>query len=169
MNITELVKQIAESGPLSDAPKGASGVYVIVNRITCRAYIGQTRNFANRAGAHFTALRAGRHSNKGLQAAWNECGEAAFLFCPVACVDIDRLLEEERRLIGELENAYNNDELVCSPNDRGQGRKPKSATGEVMKPRLIRFTDSGWEDAKLIGMDRLRELVRKAAAKLRKE
>lgn len=54
------------------------------------------------------------------------------------------------------------------PNDRGQGRKPKSATGEVMKPRLIRFTDSGWDDAKLIGMDRLRDLVRRAAAKLRK-
>lgn len=37
-----------------------------------------------------------------------------------------------------------------------------------MKPRLIRFTDSGWDDAKLIGMDRLRDLVRRAAAKLRK-
>ncbi len=54
------------------------------------------------------------------------------------------------------------------PNDRGQGRKPKSATGEVMKPRLIRFTDSGWDDAKYIGMDRVRDLVRKDATKKRK-
>ena len=54
------------------------------------------------------------------------------------------------------------------PNDRGQGRKPKSPTGELMKPRMMRWTDSGWEDAKLLGMDKVRELVRKAAAKLRK-
>lgn len=53
------------------------------------------------------------------------------------------------------------------PNDRGQGRKPKSPTGEVMKPRLIRFTDSGWEDAKLVGVDSIREWVRKQAKKMR--
>ena len=55
------------------------------------------------------------------------------------------------------------------PNDRGQGRKPKSATGEVMKTRAMRWTDSDWADALLIGMDRVRELVRKEAAKMRKK
>lgn len=54
------------------------------------------------------------------------------------------------------------------PNDRGQGRKPKSATGEVMKPRAMRWTDSDWADVLLIGMDKVRELVRKEAAKVRK-
>ncbi len=54
------------------------------------------------------------------------------------------------------------------PNDRGQGRKPKSATGEAMKPRAMRWTDSDWADALLIGMDKVRELVRKEAAKVRK-
>jgi len=55
------------------------------------------------------------------------------------------------------------------PSDRGQGRKPKSPTGEVMKPRPTRWTDSGWSDVKAIGMDRMRELVRKEASKLRKK
>ncbi len=55
------------------------------------------------------------------------------------------------------------------PNDRGQGRKPKSATGEVMKTRAMRWTDSGWEDVMLVTMDRVRELVRKEAAKIRKQ
>jgi hypothetical protein len=59
------------------------------------------------------------------------------------------------------------DESKRPPNDRGQGRKPKSATGEAMKTRPMRWTDSGWEDAKYIGMDLVRDLVRKAAAKLR--
>ena len=54
------------------------------------------------------------------------------------------------------------------PNDRGQGRKPKSLTGEVMKNHPVRWTDSEWADAKYIGLDRVRELVRKDAAKKRR-
>ena len=52
---------------------------------------------------------------------------------------------------------------------RGQGRKPKSKTGELMKTRAMRWTDDGWADVLLIGMDRVRELVAKEAAKLRKQ
>ena len=51
---------------------------------------------------------------------------------------------------------------------RGQGRKPKSASGELMKSRAMRWTDDGWADVLLIGMDRVRELVAKDAAKVRK-
>lgn len=52
---------------------------------------------------------------------------------------------------------------------RGQGRKPKSASGELMKTRAMRWTDAGWADVLLIGMDRVRDLVAKEAAKLRKK
>jgi hypothetical protein len=51
---------------------------------------------------------------------------------------------------------------------RGQGRKPKSASGELMKSRAMRWTDAGWADVLLIGMDRVRELVAKEATKVRK-
>lgn len=54
------------------------------------------------------------------------------------------------------------------PSDRDQGRKTKSPTGEVMKTRAMRWTDAGWADVLLIGMDRVRELVRKEADKVRK-
>ena len=50
----------------------------------------------------------------------------------------------------------------------GAGRKPKSKTGELMKTRAMRWTDAGWADVLLIGMDRVRELVAKEAAKVRK-
>lgn len=51
----------------------------------------------------------------------------------------------------------------------GAGRKPKSKTGELMKTRAMRWTDEGWADVLLIGMDRVRELVAKEAAKVRKQ
>ena len=51
----------------------------------------------------------------------------------------------------------------------GAGRKPKSKTGELMKTRAMRWTDEGWADVLLTGMDRVRELVAKEAAKLRKQ
>jgi len=52
---------------------------------------------------------------------------------------------------------------------RGQGRKPKDSSGEVMAVRKIRMTDAQWADALLIGPDRVRELVTRDAAKLRKQ
>lgn len=52
---------------------------------------------------------------------------------------------------------------------RGQGRKPKSPSGELMKSRAMRWTDAGWADVLLIGMDRVRELVAKEATKVRKQ
>lgn len=51
----------------------------------------------------------------------------------------------------------------------GAGRKPKDASGELMKTRAMRWTDAGWADVLLIGMDRVRELVAKEAAKVRKQ
>lgn len=51
----------------------------------------------------------------------------------------------------------------------GAGRKPKSQSGELMKTRATRWTDAGWSDVMLIGMDRVRALVAKEAAKVRKQ
>lgn len=35
--------------------------------------------------------------------------------------------------------------------DRGQGRKPLSKDGELMKSRPVRMTDAQWEKCKRIG------------------
>lgn len=51
----------------------------------------------------------------------------------------------------------------------GAGRKPKATSGELMKAHNMRWTDAGWADVLLIGMDRVRELVAKEAAKVRKQ
>ena len=51
----------------------------------------------------------------------------------------------------------------------GSGRKAKAASGELMKIHPMRWTDAGWADVLLIGTDRVRELVAKEAAKVRKQ
>ena len=52
---------------------------------------------------------------------------------------------------------------------KGAGRKPKSASGELMKNHAMRWSDAGWADVLLIRMDRVRELVAKEAVKVRKQ
>ncbi len=51
----------------------------------------------------------------------------------------------------------------------GAGRKPKSATGELMKTRQVRMTDQQWADLKLVTVDALRAWVTRQARKLRGE
>lgn len=63
------------------------GVYRITNTRTGMTYIGKTgRNFADRWSHHRAILRRNKHSNRGLQASWNEDGESAFEFCVVEAV-----------------------------------------------------------------------------------
>lgn len=47
------------------------------------------------------------------------------------------------------------------------GRKTKSPTGDKLKGRGMRWTDAGWADVLLIGVDRVRELVAQEAARIR--
>jgi len=51
----------------------------------------------------------------------------------------------------------------------GAGRKPKSASGELMKTRQVRMTDQQWSDLKLVTADAMRAWVTKHARKLRGE
>ena len=41
--------------------------------------------------------------------------------------------------------------MTRPPDDRGQGRKPISKTGELMKSRPVRMTDAEWEKCKALG------------------
>lgn len=50
----------------------------------------------------------------------------------------------------------------------GAGPKPKSPDGERMALHTMRWTAEGWADAKLIGHDRVRELVASEAARVRR-
>ena len=50
------------------------GVYMILNKINGRVYIGSSVNVANRQRSHWRALNEGKHGNSFLQSDWSKCG-----------------------------------------------------------------------------------------------
>lgn len=48
----------------------------------------------------------------------------------------------------------------------GSGRKPLPPEDQT-RPRSIRLNDADWEDAKFVGMDLIRDYIRRAAKKKR--
>ena len=53
-------------------------IYVILNDVDGKLYIGQTVNFKERKKNHLVSLRSGTHSNEHLQRAFNKFGEEHF-------------------------------------------------------------------------------------------
>jgi group I intron endonuclease len=61
----------------------AAGIYKIINVVNNKFYVGSSVNLRRRKSRHFSELRAGKHNNKHLQAAWGKYGEQAFVFVVV--------------------------------------------------------------------------------------
>lgn len=78
-----------------------SGIYKIVSTISGKIIIGQTINFIHRWSQYKCLLRNNRHSNLHLQNAWNKYGEQNFKFEIILSCPIEKLDEEEIRLIQE--------------------------------------------------------------------
>lgn len=69
-----------------------SGIYMILNIITGKAYVGQSINVEQRLSRHKSRLNKNKHHNDYLQNAWNKYGEDAFEFnilerCPSDSLD----------------------------------------------------------------------------------
>ncbi len=56
------------------------GVFQIRNTTNEKVFIDSSTNIPGKINRHKFALNAGQHASKGLQADWNELGEAAFEF-----------------------------------------------------------------------------------------
>jgi group I intron endonuclease len=57
-----------------------SGIYIWLNTINFKVYVGKTINFKNRLKSHKKLLRKNKHFNSHLQNAWNQYGENSFIF-----------------------------------------------------------------------------------------
>lgn len=79
------------------------GVYKIVNLRDDKAstYIGSSVNIDKRWREHRRSLRAGRHANAHLQAAWNKYGEAAFAFGVLEEIEDGTLLPVEQNYLNQ--------------------------------------------------------------------
>ena len=59
--------------------RGKSGIYLIVNLVNGKRYIGSSVDIYNRLHDHLSNLKHNRAHNAHLQAAWNKYGDKAFI------------------------------------------------------------------------------------------
>lgn len=60
-----------------------AAIYVIVNKVNCKIYLGSTKNFLTNRNRHLSVLRGEKHWNEHLQRAWNKYREENFKIFPV--------------------------------------------------------------------------------------
>lgn len=73
-----------------------SGVYMIINTVNKRFYIGSTRDFQARWQNHLSCFVNQAHSNSAFQRCWNESRQEDFEFIVLEEVeDIEHLVERE--------------------------------------------------------------------------
>lgn len=88
-----------------------AGIYMIVNKVNGKRYVGSSRNCARRKSEHISKLRRNAHINKKLQAAWNKYGENSFEFVVAFSVlKADEIEAVEQQFLDEVravETGYN--------------------------------------------------------------
>lgn len=84
-----------------------SGIYEIVNLANGKRYIGSAVSIDRRWREHLNRLRAGKHKNRYLQAAWLKYGEESFEFLILMDCPPERLIDAEQAAIDRMAPEYN--------------------------------------------------------------
>lgn len=111
------------------------GVYLIVNVLNNRKYVGSTpRPIVRRFYEHRCELRHNRHGNMELQDEWNEYGEKSFVFTPLENIsnEVDIIKREcywYEHYLSIGHKLYNQ----VHPSDNGHTNLHKERTIEKMK------------------------------------
>ena len=83
-----------------------SGIYMILNIVNNKYYIGSTSNLPIRKSNHFTKLKQNKHVNQHLQYSYNKYGKDAFSFIILENCDRSDLIERELYWM-TLKNSHN--------------------------------------------------------------
>lgn len=105
MKINEIKKENINIG---------SGIYIILNTINGRVYIGSSHNIYSRFQSHKSKLLNNKHENQYLQNAWNKHGRDSFDFQIVKECLIEDLFREEQKLFEKYSNTYNLRKIIES-------------------------------------------------------
>lgn len=73
-----------------------SGIYIIMNKINGKYYIGSAKDFLERKRLHFTHLSLQTHFNKHLQNAYNKYWSCSFEFLIIEHCELSQLLIREQ-------------------------------------------------------------------------
>lgn len=122
-----------------------SGIYLIVNLINGKFYVGSTQNLELRQRQHFNLLRKNKHPNCHLQRSFNKHGEKAFTFRIFLKCQKEKLIPLEQRVIDGSNPEYNIHRLA----GRTAGRKASPETIEKLRKARLGFRHSE-ETKKLI-------------------
>lgn len=79
-----------------------SGIYLIVNIINNKIYVGSSYKINARWSGHKHELRLNKHHSILLQRAWNKYGEENFKFVVLEYVDKKELIEREQYWLDKL-------------------------------------------------------------------
>lgn len=82
------------------------GIYVLINIVNNKHYIGHSTNLGNRLTKHFSLLRHNKHDNYKLQEDFNKYGEKSFKFGILKYVEKD-LVEIEQKYVDLYNPEYN--------------------------------------------------------------
>lgn len=88
------------------------GVYIIINLVDCKVYIGSSCDIKKRITRHKWALKKKIHDNEHLQRAWNKYGEANFEFKILEVCDKKVCLNREQYYL----SYYNATNRLCGYN-----------------------------------------------------
>ena len=76
------------------------GIYMIVNKINKKRYVGSSIDIYNRWSEHIRLLSSNKHHSKALQRAWNKYGEDNFEFMIIEECSRDYILYREELFMG---------------------------------------------------------------------
>lgn len=105
------------------------GIYMLINLVNGKRYIGSSINVAQRLWEHRSTLRHNKHSNAHLQKAWNKYGEGAFEYQILEKCQEDDRFEREQFYVNTLNPEYNIcKDVVQNPPVSEETRKKHSET-----------------------------------------
>lgn len=124
-----------------------AGVYLILNKVTGKPYIGSTVNLVCRKREHFSDLRNKRHANRKLAHSWGVHGDAAFEFSVLLiCAKKDLEFYEQHVMdaYDSVENGYNivpfakkGWAIGMRHSDDAKQKMAQKATGRVMSRESV--------------------------------
>lgn len=82
------------------------GIYVIINRLNGKTYVGSAVKFSRRWKKHIRDLRMNKHHSRHLQSAWNKYGDVFSFTVERWCAKED-LIRFEQEVIDTLKPEYN--------------------------------------------------------------
>lgn len=123
-----------------------AGIYVILNKLNQKRYIGSTKDFKARCRTHWWHLNKGDHHSAYLQCAWNKYGGESFDFIILEVTtetSKENLLRLENEHMKRLKPEYNMSETAeARPSKQGLARRIAakrkeyvltSPTGEIVE------------------------------------